>query len=101
MKNLTILLIFGIIITPIILMGQDEIKRPKNIGVSDFDSFKNTSFDIREESATLSENVGVIDNEIKNYAGIINTIGVEKLKTNTRTKATIHTLRVMANIVRE
>ena len=69
-----------------ILQAQDEekkeVKRPKNIGVADYDNFKNNSFDVLDESKSLLENVTHIDNEIKGYSGIMNTIGVEKLKKN-------------------
>ena len=74
------LLMLGMIITSLMVKAQDDVKRPKNVGISDFDNFKNTSFDVREESASLNENVGKIDSEIKNYSGVINTIGVAKLK---------------------
>ena len=81
MRKLTIaILIFAL--SPFVLSAQDDLERPKNIGVSDFDNFKNSSFDIKDESATLKESVTQIDNEIKNYSGVMNTISVEKIKTN-------------------
>jgi len=85
MKNLLMLLVLGMIVMPMSIQAQDDVKRPKNIGVSDFDNFKNSSFDVREESASLNENVGKIDSEVKNYSGVMNTIGVGKLKENLAT----------------
>jgi vacuolar-type H+-ATPase subunit I/STV1 len=83
MKNLSLYLFGALIMFPVLTMAQDkEVKRPDNIGVSDYDSFKNTSFDIKDESTTLKDNVMVIDKEVKEYAGIINTIGVDKLRNN-------------------
>ena len=88
MKKLAILLILGLIITPIIVKAQgddkkkDEVKRPTNVGISNFDNFKNSSFDITDESSSLKKNVAIIDKEIKSYSGLMNTIGVDKLKKN-------------------
>ena len=83
-KSLVLLILLGIFIFPGVMNAQDkkDVERPKNIGVSDFDNFKNSSFDVKDESASLKENVTHIDNEIKNYSGVINTIGVQKLKEN-------------------
>jgi len=82
MKKLILFLFLGLIFAPFLTMAQDEVKRPKNIGVGDYDSFKNSSFDIKDESASLKDNVGQIDKEVKSYSGIMNTIGIEKLKAN-------------------
>ncbi len=85
------------VLLPLSLFAQEDVKRPANIGDSEFDNFKNTSFDIREESLTLKESVTKIDNEIKNYSGVMNTIGVEKLKGNL--KALLDTKTAVATIV--
>jgi len=79
MNKLSIFL-FACIAMPLMIMAQDDVSRPKNVGISDFDDFKNSSFDVREESASLNDNVSQLDSEIKNYSGVINTIGVDKLK---------------------
>ncbi len=75
-------LLIALLLLPMVMLAQNDVKRPKNIGNSDFDTFKNNSFDVKDESATLKENVTHIDKEIKTYSGIMNTIGVDKLKKN-------------------
>jgi hypothetical protein len=62
------------------VQAQDKPKRPGDISVSEFDTFKNTSFDIVDASHNLKNNVTTIDNEIKNYSGVINTVAPDKLK---------------------
>ncbi len=62
------------------LLAQDPPKRPDNIGVGDFDSFKNTSFDTHDESLKLNQDTQKIDKEIKGYAGVLSTISIPKLK---------------------
>lgn len=64
-------------------VAQDDakpLKRPDNISVSNFDDFKNTSFDVLEQSAKLKQDVTTIDTEIKNYSGVLSTLSVDKLK---------------------
>ena len=83
MKKYVLFLFVLIMIIPFASIAQDDdVKRPKNIGVGDYDVFKNNSFDIKDESSSLYTSVSQLDKEIKNYSGIINTIGIEKLKTN-------------------
>jgi hypothetical protein len=60
--------------------AQDKPKRPGDISVSEFDTFKNTAFDIVDASHNLKTNVTTVDNEIKNYSGVINTVAPDKLK---------------------
>ena len=69
---------------PGLLNAQDDAnaKRPENIGVSDFDSFKNNSFDIMDESTKLKTDATRIDSEVKNYAATISTVTLDKLKTD-------------------
>ncbi len=62
------------------VLAQDPLKRPDNIGVGDFDSFKNTSFDAHDESLKLNTDTKKIDGEIKGYAGLLSTISIPKLK---------------------
>ncbi len=53
-------------------------KRPENMGVSDFDSFKNNSFDILDESTKLKTDATRIDGELK--GGVLAGVSVDKLK---------------------
>jgi hypothetical protein len=65
------------------LQAQDDKKppkRPDNISVSDFDDFKNTSFDIMDNAIKLKQDFGTIDNEVKKYSGIVNTLTVDKIR---------------------
>ena len=61
-KLISVFILLGLFTSSLVVNAQD---RPKNIGVSDFDNFKNSSFDVQEESASLKEDVTQIDNEIK------------------------------------
>jgi hypothetical protein len=62
-------------------VAQDAPKRPENIGVSDFDGFKNNSFDILDESTKLKQDATQIDKEIKGgAAGVLSSLSVEKLR---------------------
>lgn len=51
------------------VFGQDDkpIKRPEDIGVSDFDSFKNTSFDILMNADRLKLDTKRVDDAVKQY----------------------------------
>ena len=68
------------LISAAVAQNEDKPKRPDNIGVGDFDSFKNSAFDTHDASANLNEDTKKIDTEIKGYSGIINTISIPKLK---------------------
>jgi hypothetical protein len=70
------------IILPAIVFAQDDKtpKRPENIGVSDFDLFKNSSFDILGESTDLKTDATRLDTDVKSYAAGIGSVSVEKLK---------------------
>lgn len=65
-----------------IVVAQDQAppKRPENIGVSDFDSFKNNSFDILDESTSLKNDASRIDKEVKNLGGVLTSLSVERLR---------------------
>ena len=65
-KIFSLLTLLSILFATVILYAQEteDVERPKDIGVSDFDNFKNTSFDIKDESASLKESVIHIDKEI-------------------------------------
>jgi vacuolar-type H+-ATPase subunit I/STV1 len=81
MKQLITMVLLGAFLIPLSMYAQD-VQRPKNVGISEFDNFKNSSFDIKEESASLKADVKQIDDEVKGYSGVINTVGVDKLRTN-------------------
>lgn len=77
------LLILAAIVLPGLVLGQDAEKtpkRPENIGVSDFDSFKNNSFDILDESTNLKTDATRIDTDVKSYSAGLASVSVEKLK---------------------
>jgi len=83
MKKCYYLLIVLTLILPGSIVAQDEApKRPENMGVSDFDSFKNNSFDILDESTKLKTDATRIDGEVKNYAATISSMTLDKLKTD-------------------
>ncbi len=62
--------------------GDAPPKRPDNIGVSDFDGFKNNSFDILDESTRLKNDATRIDNEIK--GGVLSSMTVDKIRQDVR-----------------
>jgi hypothetical protein len=57
-------------------------KRPENMGVSDFDTFKNNSFDILDESAKLKTDATKVDTDVKSYAGGLAGASLDKLKSD-------------------
>lgn len=79
-KMLSFSLVF--LLTGLIAVAQEAPKEPKNVGISEFDTFKNNSFDILDDSNKLKESATTIDSEIKNYSGVMNTLSLEKLKAN-------------------
>ena len=84
-KYIHYLFFLAAIVLPGLSFAQDSEKapkRPENIGVSDFDSFKNSSFDILDESTSLKTDATRIDSEVKNYAATISTVTLDKLKTD-------------------
>lgn len=58
---------------------KDELKRPDNIKVPEYDNFKNTSFDALAESGKLKDNLAVIDKDVKNYSANMKSILTPKL----------------------
>lgn len=63
------------------LFAQDKAPtRPGDIGESEFDNFKNSSFNVLEESTKLDANLKHIDSEIKEYSGVISTVSTDKIK---------------------
>jgi hypothetical protein len=77
-KTSLFLSLFLLVVVP--ALAQDPVKRPDNVGVSDFDSFKNTAFDSQDESIKLNADTKKIDSEIKGYAGALSAVSVPKLK---------------------
>lgn len=84
MKNsLFKLIMIGTMLLPGLAIAQDDApERPSDVGVGEFDEFKNTSFNILEESAKLKDDLGNVDAEIKQYSGMINEVQIDKLKKN-------------------
>ncbi|GIV37840.1 MAG: hypothetical protein KatS3mg032_2219 [Cyclobacteriaceae bacterium] len=65
--------------------AQDQPpRRPDNIGISDFDSFKNNAFDILDESVKLKTDATRIDNDIKNAGSILTNFSVDKIRQDIR-----------------
>ncbi len=86
MKSLKVVLFAILIVSPFLLLAQsDKPKRPDNISVSNIDDFKNNSFDISDESASLKTDVNKIDSEIKNYSGAMNSVSAQKLSSDYKT----------------
>lgn len=73
-----ILFLFAAVVSQSVLAQDDAPKRPENIGISDFDSFKNNSFDILDESTKLKKDATRIDGEIK--GGALAGVSVDKIK---------------------
>jgi hypothetical protein len=74
-------LFFGLTLLTVSAFAQEEeqLKRPADIKVADYDEFKNTSFDTYDESIKLSKNFEVIHNDVKNYAGVMKSVLTPKL----------------------
>lgn len=81
-KFIYFLFVLAVVVAPQFTQAQDEKtpKRPENIGVSDFDTFKNGSFDILDESATLKKDATKVDTDVKAYAATMSNASLEKLK---------------------
>lgn len=82
MKKLIYFLFVLAVALPGLTYAQDaeKAKRPDNIGISDFDVFKNSSFDIQDESAKLKADATKLDTDIKAYSATIAGATLEKLK---------------------
>lgn len=90
MKKITVILLALFCLVSIQILAQDPVKRPENMGVSDFDTFKNTSFDSQDESIDLNKSANKLDQEIKGYAGVLSTISGPKLKEDLEALRVIH-----------
>lgn len=63
------------------LLAQDKApSRPGDIGDGDFDNFKNSAFNVLDESSKLKRDLTHIDTEIKEYSGVMSTASTEKIK---------------------
>lgn len=81
MKKYFYLLAILTVLTPGLLFAQDDApKRPENMGVADFDVFKNNSFDILDESAKLKADATKLDTDVKSYSAGLAAVSLEKLK---------------------
>lgn len=80
MKKLLIFMLAASILS-ISTFAQDKAPtRPADIGESEFDDFKNSSFNVFEESTQLDANLKHIDKEIKEYSGVLSTVSTDKIK---------------------
>jgi uncharacterized protein (DUF3084 family) len=81
MKKYFYSLLILVALLPVTVLAQDDApKRPENMGVSDFDVFKNNSFDILDESAKLKTDATRLDTDVKSYSAGMAAVSVEKLK---------------------
>ncbi len=81
MKQVYMIMLAAALVSAAPLFAQDKAPtRPGDIGESEFDNFKNSSFNILEESTKLDENLKHIDEEIKTYSGVMSTVSTEKIK---------------------
>lgn len=81
-KLIYLLFVLAVVAAPQFTQAQDDKqpKRPENIGVSDFDTFKNSSFDIFDESSQLKVDAAKVETSVKTYAATPSSATLEKLK---------------------
>jgi hypothetical protein len=81
-KIIYFLFVLAVVAAPQFTQAQDEKtpKRPENIDVSDFDTFKNSAFDILDESAKLKTDATKVDTDVKAYASSLSNASLDKLK---------------------
>jgi len=81
-KILTLACLAGLLFSA---TAQDQPpKRPDNIGVADFDNFKNNAFDILDESARLKADAIRIDQEIKSAGSVLTSFSVDRIRQDIR-----------------
>lgn len=81
MKKILFAVLMLTLALPALTQAQDAPpKRPENMGVADFDSFKNNSFDILDESTKLKTEATRIDTDVKSYSAGLASVSVDKLK---------------------
>lgn len=54
MKNLLMLILLAL---PCLVMSQDDLEKPKDMGIAEFDEFKNNAFDIFKKSQNFKKMV--------------------------------------------
>lgn len=81
MKRIHFIFLFLSIFLIAPTFGQDKtVNRPADIGESEFDNFKNSSFNVLEESTKLKRDLTHIDDAIKSYGGVLSEVATDKLK---------------------
>lgn len=90
-KFIYFLFVLAVIAAPQFTQAQDDKtpKRPENIGVSDFDVFKNSSFDILDESTKLKTEATRLDTDVKSYSAGLSAVSVDKLKADFKAVRTV------------
>jgi len=78
--SLSFLMITSINLKAQTLDSYGDIERPKNIGNSDFDGFKNSSFDIYYNAHKLDKNLKTIEGNLVKYAEDKDNIDFESLR---------------------
>lgn len=80
MKNYLLLLLIFVLGSNAGAQDKEKpLKRPDNIGVSDFDTFKNTSFDILTDADRLKADTKRIDDAVKQYPTMTG-LSVERIR---------------------
>ncbi len=77
---LSFLMINSISLSAQTLDSYGDMKRPANVGNSDFDSFKNSSFDVYFNSHKLDKNLKVVEGNLAKYAEDKDNIDFKSLK---------------------
>ena len=81
MKRFILLLTTMTLLVVSSVSAQDKtVQRPSDIGESEFDNFKNNSFNVLEESTKLKRDLTHVDDEIKSYGGVLSEVATDKLK---------------------
>jgi hypothetical protein len=68
----------------ILAVAQESPRRPDNIGVAEFDAFKNNAFDILDESARLKTDASRIDHEVRNAGSLLTSYSADKIRQDIR-----------------
>jgi methyl-accepting chemotaxis protein len=75
-----ILMLFSLFLIEPTLAQDKSVSRPTDIGESEFDNFKNSAFNVMEESTKLKRDLTHVDDEIKSYGGVLSEVATDKLK---------------------
>lgn len=80
------------------LYAQDTPpKPPGDMGVDQFDAFKNNSFNIMNESIKTDKDITTLDNQVKSYSGSITNTSIDNLRADY--KAVLDLSKVKKNLV--